>query len=169
MRVLVAVASKHGSTREIADAIGQTLETAGLDATVADIDVVSDTSGYDAAVLGSGAYAGNWLKAARAFVDRNEQALAKMPVWLFSSGPLGDPLKPDDDEAVKIQGIEKATKAADHAIFAGALDKATLSFGERAIIKAVRAREGDFRNWETIADWAKEIAMCLKGEWPYTS
>ena len=167
MRVLVAVASKHGSTREIADAIGKTLTSEGIEADVGDVDAVGDVADYDAFVVGSGAYAGNWLKPARAFVDRNEQALSEKPVWLFSSGPLGDPLKPEDDEAVNIESIENATGAVEHAIFAGALDKSKLSFGERAIVRAVRAREGDFRDWEAVADWAREIATCLKGEWPY--
>ena len=166
MRVLIAVASKHGSTREIAEAIGKTLADAGIEVDVGDVDSVSDVAGYDAAVVGSGAYAGNWLKPARAFVDRHEAALSNMSVWLFSSGPLGDPLKPDDDEAVKIVEIERATGAVNHAIFPGALDKSRLSFAERAIVKAVRAQEGDFRNWEMVEDWAKEIATCLKGEWP---
>lgn len=169
MRVLVAVASKHGATREIADAIGKTLQAAGLETSVKDVKAAADVADYTAVVVGSGAYAGNWLKPARAFVDKNEQALSKMPVWLFSSGPLGEPLKPDDDEAVKIAAIEQATGAVDHAVFAGALDKDKLGFGERAVMKAVRAREGDFRDWEAIDDWAQEIATCLKGEWPYRS
>lgn len=167
MRVLVAVASKHGATREIADAIGEVLEGAGLEADVSDVDEVGDILVYDAVVVGSGAYAGNWLKPARAFVDRNQDVLAGIPVWLFSSGPLGDPLKPDDEEAVKIEGIERVTGAVDHTVFAGALDKDKLGFGERAIIKAVRAQEGDFRNWTAIKAWAAEIAGTLKGDWPY--
>ncbi|MDJ0924952.1 MAG: flavodoxin domain-containing protein [Acidimicrobiia bacterium] len=169
MRVLVVVASKHGATLEIAEAIGKVLRAAGLETDVCDAEDAGDPAVYSAAVIGSAAYAGNWLKPARAFVDKNEQALAKMPVWLFSSGPLGNPLKPEDDEAVKISGIEKATGAVDHAIFPGALDKEKLGLAERAVIRAVRAQEGDYRDWEAIEDWAQEIAGCIKGEWPYRS
>ena len=161
MRVLVAVASKHGATREIAEAIGRVLRTAGLETDVRDVEVAGSPAGYAAAIIGSGAYAGNWLKPARAFIDRYEAALVAMPVWLFSSGPLGDPLKPDDSEAVRIDAIETATGARQHRVFAGALFKEKLSFAERAIIKAVRAADGDYRDWDAIESWANEIAAAL--------
>ena len=173
MKVLVAVASKHGATAEIADAIGRTLEQAGLEVAVVDAAEVTTVDPYAAAVIGSGVYAGHWLKAARALVDRNEAALAEMPVWLFSSGPLRDPLKPQDDEAVNVDGIIQMTKAADHRVFAGALDRDKLTFAEKAIIRAVRAEGGDFRDWGEIEAWAAEIVATLRaGEsgaspWPF--
>jgi menaquinone-dependent protoporphyrinogen oxidase len=162
MRVLVAVASKHGATAEIASAIGATLEQAGIDAVVIDAAQVTTVDPYAAAVIGSGAYAGHWLKAARALVDRHGAELSQIPVWLFSSGPLGDPLKPQDDEAVNVDGIIETTAAVDHRVFAGALDKDKLSFAERAIIRAVRADDGDYRDWDAIEAWARGIAEALR-------
>src|SRR5262249_60589803 len=86
---LVADASKHGATRQIAERIAETLRTGGLDAESRPVDAVGDPAGYDAFVIGSAAYLGSWLKAATAFVRRHQALLTSRPVWLFSSGPLG--------------------------------------------------------------------------------
>ena len=162
MRILVSAASKHGATAEIAARIGSVLRDAGFDCDISDIATAPDLGEYQAVVLGSGVYAGQWLKDARRFIDANGTALQALPVWLFSSGPLGDPLKPDDEEAVKAEGIVASTGAREHRLFAGALDKSKLSFGERAIVTAVRAPDGDFRDWVEIEAWAGEIAAALK-------
>ena len=89
MKILVAVASRHGSTHEIADALALELGTAGHDVDVQTIEDSPTVEGYDAAVIGSAVYMGNWLPQAVNFVDRHQAQLAAMPVWLFSSGPLG--------------------------------------------------------------------------------
>jgi menaquinone-dependent protoporphyrinogen oxidase len=46
----------------------------------------------------------------------------------------------------------------DHRIFLGKLDPATLSFGERLVVKMVKAPSGDFREWEKVREWGREIA-----------
>lgn len=163
MTVLVAAASRYGATAEIADAIGKGLEQAGLDVTVASVDEVHSLDGYDAVVLGSAVYAGRWLKAARKFVKRNREALSATRVWLFSSGPIGDPPTPDGEEAVDVSGIIEAIGPEEHRVFAGKLDKEQLTFGERAIVVAVRSPEGDFRDWDDVATWAPKIATVLQG------
>jgi menaquinone-dependent protoporphyrinogen oxidase len=162
MRILVAAASKHGATAEIATRIGEVFLAAGFDCEVRDFGEASDPSRFEAVVLGSGVYAGQWLKDARKFVDDHAAALQAVRVWLFSSGPLGDPLQPDDEEAVKADGLVAATGAEDHRLFAGALDKSKLGFAERAIVKAVRAPDGDYRDWVEIESWAGEIAAALQ-------
>jgi len=161
MKVLVAAASKHGATHEIAAAIGQGLWTRGLDVDARNVDDVRDLSGVDACVLGSAVYVGQWLAPARHFVDANADALSAVPTWLFSSGPLGDPLKPDEEHAVNVAEIVAATRAREHRLFAGALDKGKLAFRERAVVMAVRATDGDYRNWAVIDAWAAEIAAAL--------
>src|SRR5688500_5163106 len=89
MRVLVAGASKHGSTREIAKAIAEELRAAGLDADLRDAGNVTSLAGYDAVVLGSAIYMGRWMPEAKHLVERFQPQLAALPVWLFSSGLLG--------------------------------------------------------------------------------
>jgi menaquinone-dependent protoporphyrinogen oxidase len=160
MAVLVAVASKYGATREIADAIGQMLAEQSIEAEVANVGEVGSVSSYEAVVLGSAVYVGHWLEPARTFVDEHTDELSGRPTWLFSSGPIGSPPRPAE-EAVQISELVAATGARGHRVFAGKLDKSKLSFGERAVVFAFRAEEGDFRNWDEIAGWAAEIATAL--------
>lgn len=90
MTILVAVASKHGSTREIAQVIADELRTAHLAVDLQDAGAVGDIAGYDAVILGSAVYMGSWLPDAHSeLAQRHHAALATLPVWVFSSGPLG--------------------------------------------------------------------------------
>lgn len=161
MKVLVSAASKHGSTDEIARAIAEVLEARGHEASVTRPEDVASVQGYNAAVLGSAVYAGHWLKPAMELVERLREGLESMPVWLFSSGPIGDPPKPEEDP-VDVAEVKEATGAAGHRLFAGRLVKKELGFGEKAIVMALRAPEGDFRDWEEIRGWAGEIADALE-------
>lgn len=161
MKVLVTAATKYGATGEIARAIADVLSGQGLDATVTVPEEVDTIEGYNAVVLGSAVYAGHWLKPAKELVERSGDALAARPVWLFSSGPVGDPPKPEEDP-VDVAEIIERTQARDHRVFAGKLVKKQLSFPERAIVVALRVPEGDFRDWAEIKDWAAEIAETLR-------
>lgn len=163
MRVLVSVASKHGATDEIGHRIAVTLEGAGLTVVMVAPEAVVSVDGYDAVVLGSGIYAGRWLEPAKAFVDRNHEVLSTKRVWLFSSGPIGDPPKPVEEPADAAAMIA-ATGAIEHRTFAGRLEKGDLGFGEKLIVNALRAPEGDFRPWDEIDAWAWDIAKALKAE-----
>lgn len=80
-QVLVAYATKYDATGEIAEKIGEKLKEAGLTADVKAADQVSDLSAYQAVVLGSAVYAGQWRKEAAEFLQTNERALAERPVW----------------------------------------------------------------------------------------
>ncbi|WP_432839535.1 flavodoxin domain-containing protein [Dactylosporangium sp. CA-092794] len=160
MRVLVIAASKHGSTTEIAELIGAVLGEEGHDATTADVGAVGGPDGWGAVVLGSAVYAGQWLRPAVHFADRHAAALAARPVWLFSSGPIGDPPIPRD-EAVDVRHVVAAVQPVEHRIFPGALHRSRLGFAERALVAALRAPYGDFRDWDAVRHWARQIAADL--------
>jgi len=162
MTVLVAYASKHDATAEIAEAIGSTLTDRGLEAIVSAVEQVEDLDGADAVVLGSAVYMGKWLEAARDFVDVQATELAGRPVWLFSSGPIGDPPRPAAEDAVNVEEIVERTQAREHRVFAGRLERARLGFAARAVMTAFRAAEGDFRDWDEIAVWAESIAASVQ-------
>lgn len=163
MKALVAVASKHGATRQIAERIGEVLEDHGIDVTVTAAEQVEQAPGYDAVILGSAVYAGHWLREAKDVADTLAAAGSTPMVWVFSSGPVGDPPKPAEDP-VDVAGIVDVLSARDHRVFPGRIDKAKLGFGERAIVTALRAAEGDFRDWDQITAWAHGIAAELQAE-----
>ena len=161
VRVLVSVASRHGGTEEIGEAIAAALTEEGIESEVQPPERVATLDGFDAVIVGSGVYAGHWLEAAKRFIARHGAALRERPVWLFSSGPLGDPLAPIA-EPVDVVPLVEMTAARGHRVFAGKLAREELGFGERALVKMVRAPYGDYRNWPEIVEWAREIAGSVK-------
>lgn len=159
MSVLVATASRHGSTHEIGRIIAKAIREADISCEHKTVDSVGRLDGYQAVVLGSAVYAGSWLQPARRFVKRFVADLEKIPVWMFSSGPLGDPLEPSDHEIDP--AILGAVDTVGTAVFAGRLEFDQLSAFEKVMVKAVKAPEGDFRNIHEIIDWADEISIKL--------
>jgi len=156
VKVLVCAASKYGATSEIARAVADVLAEKGLEVLVVPPDQAGAVEEFDGVVLGSAVYRGHWMKSARELAEGSAAALAARPVWLFSSGPVSEPPKPAD-----VTKILHATKARDHRIFAGKLARKHLTFPDRAMASAVRAADGDFRDWAEIRAWAAGIADTL--------
>ena len=161
MKVIIVVGSKHGSTRVIAAAVGSELSDGGLKVSIADAgDSETSLDGYDAAVIGSAVYVGHWMKDARKFLEDNRGRLQAMPLWMFSSGPLGGQ-SGQPAELADVGALADDLHARDHRIFAGKLDKADLNLAERAAIRVVGAPYGDDRDWAEIRSWAQTIAKDL--------
>ena len=173
MHVLVAYASRHGATQGVAERIAETLRAVGIDAKAQPVASVKSVAGYDAFVIGSAAYMFHWLKEAVALVRRDRGVLAGKPVWLFSSGPLGNDAtdaQGRDQKVVTIPkdipGLADSIHAREHRVFFGAYQPGKpIGLAERfmtmmpAASKAIPA--GDFRNWPEIEAWAAQIARDL--------
>jgi menaquinone-dependent protoporphyrinogen oxidase len=161
MRVLVAAASRHESTAEVAAQIGRVLSAAGHRVETVAPEDVTDVGGYEAAVIGSAIYYGRWLPTALDLVRRHQTALGGMPVWLFSVGALVDPAaQPTSSQAADLL---RQIPARGHRAFRGALAAERLSWWERAMVSLVRAPCGDFRDWTAVRNWAHEITQELVG------
>lgn len=157
-RVLAAYASKLGSTGEIAEAIAAELRAAGHDVDVRAVNDVRSLAGYEAVILGSALYAAHWQRDANRFVQRHLAALQQVPVWLFSSGPLDSrqallnlPITPHAAE------ITAGLAIRDHRTFGGRL------LADAPVDPQVLATHpiGDFRNWDAIQAWGRELAEAL--------
>ena len=157
-QVLVAYASKYGGTAEIAQVLATAMREAGVDAEARPAAEVTDLTGYGAAVVGSGVYAGRWAGDARTFVRKNRGALRAMPTWLFCSGPTGG--GPKEDEAVAAAGpgvVDRSMQKIDvgargYATFAGRVGDGMGGPFERFVPK------GDWRDFDQIAAWGRQIA-----------
>ena len=165
-KVLVAYGTKYGATAEIAERIGQVLRDAGLGADVKAADRAGDPGRYDAVVLGSAVYIGQWRKEAAKFLEANEAALAQKPVWIFSSGPTGEG---DVEELMagwsfpgKLQPIADRIGPRDMTIFHGAADESKMGRLDKWMLGRVKAAIGDYRDWDAIEAWARAIAQELQ-------
>jgi menaquinone-dependent protoporphyrinogen oxidase len=161
--ILVAYASKHGATEGIARHIADRLRERGEPAEARSVAQIEDLDGREAMVLGSAVYAGSWRKVAVEFGDAHAQELARIPVWLFSSGPLGDDADATEQPRQLAEIRERISPRA-HRTFLGALERSKLSVGERMIVKAVKAPGGDYRNWDDITAWSDEIVEALSSD-----
>jgi len=173
MKVLVACASKYGSTKGIADFIGEKLRQQGMQVDVQEVRSVKNAADYDAFVIGSAVYMFHWLKEAKQFLSKNSVLLINHPVWLFSSGPVGtQPKDAKGRDLLEVSGpkeldeLRDLVKPRDHKVFFGALDgtrlTGTIGFAYKLARRSQAAREampeGDFRNWKEIEAWAGKIA-----------
>ena len=160
MRVLITFGSKMGGTGGIAAVIAEHLEELGFDADVKPAPSVKIIDPYDAVIVGGGLYAGRWYRDARRFVKKHRQALAKRPVWLFSSGPLDDTAT----EAVipptnQVRGYMDLIGARGHMTFGGKLDADVKGFPASAMAKEMA---GDYRDPDHIRTWVDDVAAQLK-------
>jgi menaquinone-dependent protoporphyrinogen oxidase len=168
LRVLVVVATKHGATRGIAEAIARELSggdadrVTGLTVLLQDAEHAPPPTAFDAVLAGSAVYAGRWREAARDWVSLHAAVLRTVPVWLFSSGPIGFPPFPPDAPH-DVDGLSRLIGARGHQVFPGRLDPELLSFEERAMATAMRAPFGDFRDWDAVRAWAAEVEAELRG------
>lgn len=161
--VLVAYASKYGSTREVAEAVAKRLEQLGIATEIRSARDVSDVARYEAVVLGTAFYFFSMLGEAKRFLRRHAARIPAGRFALFGMGPVED--KPEQFEGLKDQigkgiarfpGVEPATVGA----FGGVLVHDRLRFPDNMpAMKAVP--ENDLRDWEAIAAWTDELPESL--------
>jgi menaquinone-dependent protoporphyrinogen oxidase len=164
MKVLVAYASKRGSTEEIAAAVAETLRDSGLEVECVESGEVDDLAPYDAVVLGSAVYVKRWRGEAKRFLRKHGKALAEMPVWVFSSGPVGDPDEPQDPSWLEPPRIVKTVEklgVREHVVFGGRVPLDPHGPMEKALVAGTPLEFRDRRDWGEVRAWATGIASQL--------
>ena len=157
--VLIAAATRHGCTTEIAGAIRNQLSQAGFDVDVAVPRLLTSLERYDAVLLGSPLYGGRWLPAARKFAQLHSEKLQTLPVWLFSVGISPEP--PKGECSTDVARMRDLTGASEHELFAGKLDRSALRIPERALVRAVGAMDGDYRDWAAVSAWTEDVVEAI--------
>jgi menaquinone-dependent protoporphyrinogen oxidase len=170
MHVLIAYASRHGATAEIAQAIANTLTETGVDADCRPAGDVDSLDGYDAVVLGSAVYMRRWRAEARHFLRHHGDALAAMPFWIFSSGPVGEPQADHSEDAwtVPHKVVERAQQLGvrEHVVFGGRVPTPPHGPVQRSMYDNTPPEYRDRRDWDAIAAWARGIAAALPAATP---
>jgi menaquinone-dependent protoporphyrinogen oxidase len=159
--ILLAYASRFGSTQEVAEAIAVSLREAGLQVDIQPVQEVKSFDRYDAVVLGAAIYNAKWNANAHQFVMQYQDALSQLPVAIFTLGPLStsDAAKRNSRRQLDVELAKYPwLKPVALEIFAGKYDpsKPGLNFFERFI----PAR--DYRKWDAIRAWANELSMQLQ-------
>ena len=173
MKILVAYATKHGSTAEVAEFIGQVFREHDIDTTVAAADQVQSVKDYDAFVLGSPVYASLWLTEMSQFLERFEKELSQKPVYYWMN--CIRVLEPGGREHAVAEYVYQPTMkkigVRDIAVFGGKLNLSEIDWNERWTLAAryegdalPGSRNDDYRDWNTIRDWARKVRSQLTGE-----
>jgi menaquinone-dependent protoporphyrinogen oxidase len=171
MKILVAYASAHGSTKEVAQFIGRVLQTYNAEVTVANVVDVQSVEGYDAYVLGSAIHAGLWLQEMCKFIDRFEDPLSRKPMFFWVSCIRA--LEADGrTHALKYYFEYKTMEALDVrdvAVLTGKLNVSAITHQEQWFLAAnydgklaAGSINHDYRDWQAIATWANGIAQGLE-------
>jgi menaquinone-dependent protoporphyrinogen oxidase len=157
-KVLVAYASKCGSTGEVASAIGKTLAQNGARVDVMPLKEVTDLSSYQAIFIGSAIRVAKWLPEAVDFVSQNRAILQRVPAAYFTvcMTMVEDTPASRSKAAGFIEPVRAVLAPVAEGYFAGMVDPKRLSFIENTMLSAKGVPQGDFRDWNKITDWAQD-------------
>jgi menaquinone-dependent protoporphyrinogen oxidase len=148
-----------GGTAGLAEMIGEALRRDGVPARVLPAGAVRSLGGYDAVIVGGALYHGRWHRAACRFVRRHRSVLRAMPVWFFSSGPVGDAEQsPHIPPVAQVRRLMHSVGARGHATLGGRLlaNPPALAAG---FVPDPWLR--DWRNPDGVARWVAGITIQL--------
>ena len=158
-RILIAYASKCGSTAEVAKSMGKVLVEKGCEVDILPVNQVKTMDGYNGILAGSAVRVGAWLPEAVDFVRNNQTTMQKIPTAIFTVHGLNWE-NTSASEALRknyTTTIKQMITPVDEVFFAGKIDYSTMTFLEKMLCKTVKAAEEDRRDWGVINGWAAEI------------
>ncbi|HPI98755.1 MAG TPA: flavodoxin domain-containing protein, partial [Synergistales bacterium] len=161
-RILVAYETRKGSTREVAETIASEIRSCGWDAVAMDIKTSPSPEEYDHVILGGPIYMGK-IKEVKAFAERHEEVLRTRLLGAFAVG-MSFAVTDEEQQASGRKALDEAIAPLEPArlgYFAGRIDPAKLSLIEKGMVKMVKSPIGDFRDWDAIQAWAREVIKDL--------
>lgn len=170
-RVLVAYGTKFGATAEIAEVIATTLRTAGLEVDAVPARDVRSVERYRAVVLGSAVYMARWRRDALRLLRKHRRELTSRPVWLFSSGPVGEQADQDDAAAQRwtkpkrVERLAAEIEARDHVVFGGRVSDDAGGLMRRSMARNTPPELRDRRDWAAIEAWGQDVAAAIVQGW----
>ncbi|MDG0866269.1 flavodoxin domain-containing protein [Candidatus Lucifugimonas marina] len=167
-KVLVAFATRFGSTREIASAIAAELIAEGIEAVAAEATSSLNPDDYDAFVIGSPLYGRKWMSVAGMFAAITSERINGKPVVLFSVGTLGvgspEAGRTEHDEFVaRLKEVAPKLNVISDEVFTGYFERSNLPWYLRIIDRFAPTPQGDHRDWAAIHAWANLVATKFKG------
>lgn len=165
LSVLVGYVSKYGSTREVAEAVADTLRVGGLTVDVRPLREVKSLDGVDAVIIGAALYMYKLNKDALRFLSHHRRELSARPVALFALGPVHDPHDEEEwqnsrDQLQKALAEVSWLTPVDVRLFGGRFDPQLLSFPMNKFAASEPAT--DIRDWEAIRAWAAGLVARLQ-------
>jgi menaquinone-dependent protoporphyrinogen oxidase len=161
--ILVAYATRAGSTYEIAERVAEVLRTQGAAVEVKPVSAVHELQSYSAVVVGSAIRMGHWLPEAVGFVRTNREALSRIPsAYFVVSGLLRDDTPEMRREVLTfLDPVRALLEPVRIGLFAGKLDYSTIDGFDRSIAEGVSSAQGDWRDWQAIDEWAHDLLPAL--------
>ena len=164
MKILIAYASRYGSTKSIADRIRSRIEASNVgDVTVDAVTNIVHLSDFDILIVGSCIHMGSWIGDGSNFIQDNHGYMRQhsMPVWAFSVGM--PPKKEEKGEEVKIEKwLKKKVDIQGHKLFQGCYKMADMPWFWRLFFGCFRFKSEDRRDWDAIDGWTDLIVQDLR-------
>jgi menaquinone-dependent protoporphyrinogen oxidase len=162
--VLVAYATRSGSTREVAESVADTLREGGIGVSIQPLREAKKIDEFSAVVIGAPLYMFHWHKDALRFLSRQRDALNQRPVAIFALGPIQPEKKQFEDARTQLnQELAKYPCLEPIAveIFGGRFEPTSLRFPYNLIPALKNMPASDLRDWSAIRAWANELTELL--------
>jgi len=170
-KILIAYASRGGSTASIAHAIAETLIECGIMVDVYPMQDIHDISPYSAVIAGSAIQKSRWLPEAMHFMKQYQTELAQKPFATFlvclalAVKDQQRQIQAQKQASNWLQPIRDLVNPLSEGMFAGVLDLSKIPIVYRILFRVVIAlgffAEGDYRDWDAIRQWATTLSEKL--------
>lgn len=158
--ILIAYATRGGTTQGLAEAIARVMREKGALFEVRPVEQIRDLSAYRAVVLGSGVRDEKWLPEAIHFVSDHQQTLAKLPLvyFLVYSQLLQEFPQRIEEVLGHLSEVRRTAEPIEVAIFS----RDQRSVPPQMLVNARAIPQGKWSGWEPISSWAERVYLLFE-------